>query len=217
MFNGEDEISFNCQGHTISGDGDSDGYGIWLRDIGDGSRSNTIRNCANISYFNHGANLEHESYYTKLTNTSLILNNNDGMHVYRAESSIFTDLTLSENGRYGAYIHSGYSTFSGITSNDNGEDGFHLVDTDSTRFTDITSSNNMNGFYLRYYSEYNTFTDITTSDNVENGIYIYNSTSNNITNLISRNNGEYGIVLYRNSDYTTINNSRIENNTLAGI
>ncbi|MHA2065036.1 MAG: NosD domain-containing protein, partial [Candidatus Thorarchaeota archaeon] len=148
-FGGADNLTLDCMGYTISGDGGGGSeYGIWLNDTGGGSNNNTIRNCANISYFNHG---------------------------------------------------------------------IYILTSDFNTLTNITTQNNIQHGIFPSTSDFNTLTNITTQNNIQSGIYFSTSNSNTLTNITIRFNSQYGIRIIADSKNNTINNSRIEGNTLGGI
>ncbi len=86
--------TFDCQGHTISGTGGEQTYGIkWL-----GKTNNTIKNCT-ISYFETGIDLQ-GSTYAALNNNTLQHNTYSGIYLNESNSNTITSnsFTRNENG-----------------------------------------------------------------------------------------------------------------------
>ncbi len=69
-FDGTDNVTFDCQGFTISGDGDDTGYGI---NISHNANNNTITGCTNISYFGKGIWIK-DSNYNRIENSTVVYN-----------------------------------------------------------------------------------------------------------------------------------------------
>jgi parallel beta-helix repeat protein len=190
-FGGKDNITFDCDGFTISGDGDTDGYGIWLNESNGGSNNTIIMDCTNISYFKNGIYL-YKSYNNTLTNITASDNSYDGINLGHSDNNSITDTITNSN-----------------------DDGIELWYSINNTINDITTSKNSNGLFMFYSSE-NTINDITTSKN-SNGLLIDSSEDNTFTDIKTTENSQYGIVIQCISWYNNITDSIIENNTIAGI
>jgi len=104
-FNGADNITFDCNGYIINGDDDTTGYGIYLNDSSD----NTIRNCANISYFSSGLRIDSSDSNT-LTNITASNNQWSGLHIYDSTNNTLTNITITTTGNQGGLYAFGNST-----------------------------------------------------------------------------------------------------------
>jgi parallel beta-helix repeat protein len=210
-FGGADDITFDCNGYTISGDGDDVGYGVYLPS---NSNSNTLQNCGNISYFDRGVYLlaSDDNTLTDITTSS---NSDYGVFISESDYNTLTDIIISDNNR-GLYINNSYyNMVSKVTAVSNTE-GVYIYQSDRNILTDMTTVSNTYGVYL-YQSDTNTFADLTsTSNNPGSGIALRMSWYNTFTDITSNSN-QYGIRMYQDSDYNTINDSYIEANTAAGI
>jgi parallel beta-helix repeat protein len=213
-YDGSDWITFDCQGFTISGDGDMNGQGIWLSDIGDGSNNNTIRNCPNISYFERGIFLQSSSNNTINSVTSSD-NTRTGIYLHSSSSNRIINAITSDNTQYGVRlaVSSTNNLISGVTVIGNSQWNIWIDSSDNNNLSNVITSDGPIGIYLT--SSINTiFTNFTASGNNQ-GIYLVAS-SNTFTNITASGNN-YGIYMYDNSDSNTITSSRIENNSVAGV
>jgi len=171
-FNGKDNITFDCQGHYINGDG-STGYGIYLNDS---SNNNTIQNC-NITGFYDGLYLYSSSNNT-LTNITANSNIFAGFYLYSSSNNTLTDITANSNNR-GLYIYStsNNNTFTDIISNNNSLEGIKLEESSNNIFLNAISQENSYWDIHIYISTdsqcNNNFTNITGSGN--RPIEFYNS------------------------------------------
>ncbi len=167
-FGGADDITFDCDGFTISGNGStSTGRGIWLNGSGSGSRSNIITGCTNISYFYTGLCLIHTSHNNTLTNITAS-NNRYGLSIYYTDNNTLTNITVSNNQDKGIYLSS----------------------SDNNTLTNIAASNNTEHALYIWHSRNNTITDITiTTEGNQGGFYAEGEPSyqNNITNAVTVN------------------------------
>ncbi len=97
-FNGSDNVTFNCQGHRIKGDGDVDGYGIYLPGNSD---NNLILNCE-VSSFASGIVLESSSKNT-LTRNIVEQNKHQGVYLIGSSGNILTRNIL-KSSQVGVYV-----------------------------------------------------------------------------------------------------------------
>jgi len=223
-FNGKDDVTFDCSGHTISGDGDAYGYGIWLNDSGSGSNNNTIKNCANVSYFS------------------------SGLRIDSSDNNTITNITASNNQYYGLYLRSSdNNTITNITANYNQWRGLHIYDSTNNILTNITitTTGNQGGLYAYggssyrndidhgYYKpcpdnqilDYNdTYAQVAfvTCNNVTlknstfiDSVYLFQTHNSNIYNINSSYN-YYGLYL-RSSDNNALTSITANNNQEEGL
>jgi parallel beta-helix repeat protein len=153
-FGGADDITFDCGGFTISGDGDNSGYGFWLNQTGDGSNNNTIINCPNVSHF----------YWA--------------FYLYSSDNNSFYDITAISNYRGLTLYLSDSNTLSNFTANSNSVQGLYISFSQNNILTNITASNNLlYGIAIYSNSDYNTITRSTVEHNFLGGVYLYHSGS----------------------------------------
>jgi len=178
-----DNVTLDCQGHTIDGVDTGGTYGIAT------ARPNaTIKNCILTDWY-YGIGLGSSNN----TLSNIIVNSIPVIAIYieccflnyNNISNIIANYNL-----LGIYIdHSSFNTLSNITAN----------------------SNTYYGIYLFENSNYNNLTDITANSNGD-GIYIWASSSNIIKNSIIQNNSQYGIVIdYAGSTPNLIYNNLFNN------
>ena len=232
-FGGVDNITLDCRGFAISGDG-STGYGIWLNDSGGGANSNTITGCTNISYFQFGIYMEY-SDNTTLANITTSYNDMEGIYIDSSHGNTLTDIASTDNV-WGGGIYFTYSDNNTITSavvSDNPQwDGISMDYSNNNVLTNITGSGLDNGFcismqsctnntvtdvtatlsyggiYLLDFSYDNSFTGINSSYN-EDGIYILDSVNNTFTDVTADGN------LYMGFYFLTYNLPMSGNNTIS--
>ena len=115
-FGGQDNVTFDCQGHYIEGIGG--GYGILLDYSGsDSSDNNTIKNC-NIKYFQNGILLRYAENNT-LINISLTINLGTGISMHESLNNILTNITVNSS-TYGIWFNSSrYNVITNSTFIDN--------------------------------------------------------------------------------------------------
>ena len=189
---------FDCQGHTIDGDGSGNWgnptYGIYLN----GKSNNTIKNCV-ITDFYEGIYLDPSSKNSIINN---IANSNDWLGILLSSSSNnkISDCTANNNG-LGFYLDSSSSNI--LTSN-------------------IVNNNYDDGIRLRSSSS-NNIIDNTVNSNSDSGIWLWNDPNfNEILNNEILNNGRAGItisdcayweeVCFRGNTDNTIQGNEISNN-----
>ncbi|RLJ05428.1 MAG: hypothetical protein DRP18_03110, partial [Candidatus Aenigmatarchaeota archaeon] len=172
----QSNITFDCAGHTIDGDGDSNGYGIYVNAYDYGALANiTIQNCT-IQEFGHGV-------YFKGSLSNSIRN-----------SEIY-DINSSYNMHGVSLFRSSSNTLQNITASFNDRDGINLDSSSSNTLQNITASFNSRGMRL-FYAYSNKIKDFTITSNSNYGIYLSFSNSNTITNTIIQNNSNCGLYIY---------------------
>lgn len=214
-FYGQDNVTFDCGNHPISGSGT--GYGIYLNMS---SQNNTIKNCINISYFSMGIFV-----FTTCTNNTFINtevhNSTYGIIIDEGGSNnTFIDLTvrncttgiLNSRSNYNRFISPRiYNNANGIRYNLDSSynevsdmiawDNNHAFDSLGTSgdneyniFNDSYVYGNTIGFYMEEVN-YNTFVNISVSDNSDSGFFMDNSDRNMFNEITAVNNGNSGIIV----------------------
>ncbi|UCD04239.1 MAG: right-handed parallel beta-helix repeat-containing protein [Candidatus Woesearchaeota archaeon] len=159
-FNGTDDVTFDCQGHNITGDdsGTTD-YGIWLNNSNGGSDNNTVLNCKITDFFN---GIYSTSASDKNTIKDTITNSNwRGIYFIYSDSSNFINVTANSNSQHGVYIMSDYNNITNITANSN-QYGFYLRNSYSSSITNSKLLENELDLYV------STTTDNHCENHIEN-------------------------------------------------
>ena len=164
---------------------------------------------------------------TVIGSTSL---KNNGVKIYFTENAALSMINSSSRAS-GLWMHSSSNnTITNLIANNNSYDTVTLYNSSVNRLANVAANYN-EGYcdYDYYYSSCiitmgydagnNTLTNITASFNNGTGICI-SSSNNTLTNITASSNCQ-GIMIYDGwpsaSNYNTIKNSRIENNTQNGI
>ncbi len=142
---GADNITLDCAGHTIDGDGSGGGDGI----VVSGRSWDTIKNCT-VTDFAYGISLSWSSNNTLTDNTA---NSNDyGFFVSDSDSNTLTGSTASGNLYDGIYLQSSYTntnnTLSGSTVRDNVWAGVQLGGNFNTLSGSTIRNNGGAGVYV---------------------------------------------------------------------
>lgn len=98
-FADKDGITFDGMGYTIDGDGDYNGYGVYLPSY---SNNNVVKNCT-VTGFLNGIYI-YESSYNVIKDIDSIDNMNYGVYVRYSPYNIFSNLTLRGSVPPGAGI-----------------------------------------------------------------------------------------------------------------
>ena len=145
---GDDDITLDCQGHTITGSGTGSGI------LAQNRQNITIKNCIVQNFF-YGIELDSTNQSLLLNNTAD--NNNDGFRLSgSSNSNIFTDNTANNNNAYGFFL---------------------LQSSNNNTFTNNTAENNERGFFL-YFSPNNTLKSNTADSNADLGFFLDRSSNN---------------------------------------
>ena len=172
QLNGADNVTFNCAGYIIGGDGTGTDYGFNLNNSNGGSYNVSVQNCSNISYF----------YY--------------GIYVYASSNNFIINTTASQNKQMGIAVFSDNSNnFTGVTTNSDTSVGIGLSNTNSNNFNNVTSNSNTDyGIQLLSSSTGNKFNNIITGSSNAYGMY-FDSTSgsNTVDNITTTENGVWDI------------------------
>lgn len=206
-FGGNDGITFDCQGYTISStNGVGDGIKIY------GSDNSTIMGCSNISYFNNAIHSVTGNTSSNITiyNTSIYQTSGTGIVIVGSNNNL-TDILIFSSGNAGmtfgagnsnafTRVNSSYSTGYGLhfstSSNNtiedcdfisNGDDGIYFQASDGNVMnnSNVSGTSGSGEYNLEIAGEYNNFTNnhikgdnaIRISANYNNSIFI----NNNIT------------------------------------
>ena len=138
-------ITFDCQGIIIDGDG-STNYGIYLGRLGEFSNI-TIQNC-------------------------IVTEFGDGIYLGGSNNNTLKNITSLDNSQSGIYsTSSSYNNLTNITVDSNSE-GIYFHSSSNNLLINITSSNNLQyGTHFRWDSYYNAITNSTIENNSQ-GLYL---------------------------------------------
>jgi len=191
------DVTLDCQGHTIQGDDVAD-YGIYIHRDSVQTTNITIKNCivtdwdsANIYLYRANGN--------NITNVTSNSSPDYGFYLYYSDSNtILNSITNSEN--YGFHLDfSDSNTIKNSTANSNNYGGIHLYFSGSNIISNCTINSNSNGVIIRYNSDNNIIANSTISNNTDAGLYLDESGTedpeyNKIYNCLFNNSGTYGNV-----------------------
>lgn len=206
IFVGADNITLNCNGHTVKGSRNADGI-IMETALGDFPNGVTIKNCQ-VTEFNNGFLLR-GSHQTVQGNTAT----NNGVNGFEFSGLSDSNLqgnTATNNEQFGfASEGSQNNKIQGNTATNN-EAGFALSRSFGNKLNDNTAAtNNGVGFGLDS-SDRHSLSGNKADNNVGQGFYIGGSDGSHGTNLrsnIATNNGGDGFLI----DVGSVSNSLIEN------
>jgi len=169
-------VTLDCQGHTIDGDDVAD-YGIYVYRSAATTTNITIKNC--------------------------VLTDWDTVNIYLryANNNVLENISSTSSPDYGLYFDSSNSnTLTNITANSN-YNGLYLdYYSNSNTLTDITSNSNSNYGLRLYSSDSNTLTDITSNSN-SYGLYLYDSDSTKIQDSTFKDNSAWDVSFFTDSDW----------------
>ncbi len=188
-FGGKKNVTFDCQGNTISGTDISSTYGVYFNNSNGGSNNDLAENC-NIDNFYSGVYI-FSSSNDSLTNIVTNNNTNAGIWLNSASGGNLTNIISNYNtggNPYGIAFSSGSNIF----------------------LTNFSASNNYGGIYMSSGSYYDVLTNLTLNNNTGYG-YISSGGNSNISNMIANYNQNYGLVIAGShnifTNITTINNT----------
>jgi len=187
-------VTLDCQGHTIDGIGTTNTYGIYVYRSSSQNTNVTIRNC-NVQDWEYGIQLTFSSSNTITNNTA---NNTFGIRLDAfSNNNTITNNTINNNDAYGIFLAlSSNNTIISNIVNNNGY-GFYLSSSLSNIITNNTVNNNeAGGFRLDHSSNNKITNNIVNNNGGEGGIYllsssatsdnaIYNNFFNNTINFLS--------------------------------
>jgi len=234
VFNGKDNVTFDCNGFDIQGDGDWDGVGIYLNDS---SNNNTIRDCGNISGFNYGIFIS-GSNNNIIINVTVIENSPNGVLLSSSDFNVINNSNLSDNSRYGIeFSNSENNIARNLTLIENEWfDVRILADNDGECNNQFSNLSISGGRPFGYYNssvniQDEIFSELTLcnadnsslnnitvigSDNIGNsGFRMIRTEGSNISNINSSNN-RFGLVILKSSN-NKIENITVKSNEDSGI
>lgn len=97
---GANNITLDCRGHVIDGDGDSSGYGIYINGARNGF---TLRNCT-VKEFQRNLYVAAGTRNLRIENSQLIDAYYDGMLSYGVTNAYIVNSNFTGLNQYGAYI-----------------------------------------------------------------------------------------------------------------
>jgi len=197
-----DNVTLDCQGHTIGGFGS--GSGIYVG----GHNYVTIKNCV-LSNRYYGIYLSSSS--NNIISNNIINSNRYGIYL----DSSSNNNTISNNNvnanSWSIYLSSSSNNIiSNNTANDNVFDGIYLELSSNNIISNNIVNDNAEGGIILEFTSNNTISNNTANDNFLDGIYFYSSSDNIISNNIVNDNG-YGIVLDLSSNNIISNNTANSN------
>jgi len=169
-------VTFDCDGHTITGPGS---HPLVIHGIESRGDDNTIQNCVL------------RNYETQIS-------------IWAAERNKIIDCDASNGVGRGITVTSSsdYLEMNNVVSNNNVYDGIIVWDTDYIDFDAVTSNNNGDtGIYLSN-SHDSTFYDVVASGNGESGLFIWGNRHRGRT-VTANSNSDYGVWLVANSNIFT--------------
>lgn len=212
-------VTLDCQGHTVDGNDGLNDYGV---DARDGFMNHTIKNCwftdwdigiwgtdRRIKILNvnvtssrgNGIRLEDAANHN-LTNVRTDNNGHTttsaGLYLTGINDSYFTNIISDNNTNPGIDMtqSSNRNTFRNVHTADN--DAYGIVAELSSKnnyYNGIISHNNTAGIVINVFADNTTIINITTYLNAGNGIWIANSTNSTVTNATTYNNSLEGVIL----------------------
>ncbi len=184
-----DHVDFNCDGHTIAGNGDTGNYAVYINY----EDNVTVRNCL-LRNFSDGVIITGDD--TEVINNTIMNIFDTGVYAYDGDNMNITNNTIkdyqsggSARGVYRKYFDNSEisnNIFTNLTDGSSGV-GIHLDRTEATCSGNNIFGNVMTGarwgFFVSECSDMDIYNN-TAYDNGENGIYIYG----NNTRLTVRDN-----------------------------
>ncbi|UCD07609.1 MAG: right-handed parallel beta-helix repeat-containing protein [Candidatus Aenigmatarchaeota archaeon] len=160
-FNGVDNITFDCDGYIIGGDGNSSGgpIGIYLSDSNGGSNNTIIKDCINVSYFWNGIEIDH-SHNNTLVNITVDNNLYKGIHIDDSSNNTLTNITANKNWiGIDLYYDSSNNTMKNVNITKNistaeyeQQMGLYVSGNSLQEFVhNIDTSNTVNGKTIQYF------------------------------------------------------------------
>jgi len=200
---GADDITLDCQGHTITGSGTGNGIEAFSR------QNITIKNCI-LQDFIFGILFDSTTQSLLLNNTAQ--NNNRGFSLASSSNNNILTNNVANNNNDGFVLDSSSdNTFTNNTVENNANSGFFLGFSSLNTLTDNIANNNIFGFNLKPSSNSNALTDNTANNNFK-GFVISSSNYNNLTSNKVNNNSINGFFLFSSFNNVLKSNTIISNN-----
>lgn len=200
---GDDDITLDCNGSTITGDQTL--YGIYINNY----NTITIKNCT-ITNFTDGIRVESSNY--NLIEENNLSDNSRGIYVSQGNYAEIVNNNLIGNQAYAFYLDNISNTKIGYNYvKDNNPRGIYMVYSDDNNITNNDLNNNTNSGISLTYSNRNNVLSNNVSESDE-CIALSNSVNNTILhNRVTITAGNsYGINLYAGSS------NEVRNNTFSG-
>ncbi|MEM7815482.1 MAG: NosD domain-containing protein, partial [Candidatus Aenigmatarchaeota archaeon] len=195
-----DNITLDCQGHTIDGDDSGEGSGI----VNFGYDGITITGCL-VSDFFSGIHLSNATENANIFNNTLTSNTNYGIMVSGSSNNVISNNTFTYNERGIRLMHSRNITIEKNVANLNYLAGISTYNSTSNNLTLNNASLNGEIGIEFSLSHNNTLTNNTVNSNSFYGIYLSSSSNNTFTNNTAQNNTLWD---FRSSS-TSLNNTVI--------
>ena len=207
-------VTFDCAGHSITGDGTNASASAWIGIVLNGSLTNvTVKNCPAISNYTFGI-------YAYQSNNSVFTNNTAYNNTYdsfefnsNCNNNTITNNTAYNNTYDGFFFYSSANnnTLINNTAYNNSIHGFLIYNSSNNTLINNTASNNFYyGFYLYLSSNNNSLVNNTAYHNSD-GFYLNLSSSNNLINNTAYNNSDAGFYLDSSSGNNLTNNTAYNN------
>jgi parallel beta-helix repeat protein len=200
-----DNITLNCDGHTITGTGSSSGSGILL----EYRTGVTIMNCI-VTNFEHGITL-YESTDITLKGNTTFSNLEDGIELSESDGNVVKHNVTSSNGEYGILLSgSDDNTVNGNTVQNNNRNGIHFSDGYSNIVMNNLATGNSHAGIALGDSLFNIVKDNTGNSNGLYGIEVGDADNNILMkNWTEGNVGDGVLICARNNTIkknTSVNN-----------
>lgn len=220
-----DNVTFDCQGHTVDGD-DVAGYGIQLYRAVNTTTNVTIQNCTVSDWRTTNIYIGRSNGNTINNVTSLssfpYSPGTYGYGIYLgSDSNVLTNVTTNSNDADGIYgWASDFNNFTGVTANFNGDNGIRILSGSSNTLTNITANSNGSGVWDGVWiesSNSNIISNVSATLNGGSGVGIYRSIQNTIKDSILTDNGNFDFYITIDSTYWPSNPGYHCNNTVTNI
>ena len=222
------DITLDCQGHTIDGDNDAD-YGIYLYRASANTTNVTIKNCRLTDWDVYGVYLKYADG-NELENLTIYSNQDEGLGLFYSNSNIISNITSNSNADNGLDIYeSSNNIFTNITANSNSWSGIDFSRGSSNVFQDMIVQSNLRenfkfmaveddqcnnlfvnviesgGKEIKYYNS-----SVTLQDEIYSSLILCNADNSNLTNITTIGD-TFNVLRTDNSNFTDINRSNTYN------
>jgi len=204
---GADNVTLDCDGHSITGNGS--GYGI---NNSVGYNYTAVKNCI-VENFSEGIDFENGASFGTISNNTATSNGDGGIQLVSSSNNTIVNNTFNSNW-IGALLRSGsnYNFIANNTAGPNGEYGIYLESSSNNTIANNTVDSNHQGIMIYSGSNYNIITDNTARFNSDIGIFLMSGSNHN---MISNNNATSnpnlsrgaGIALEYGDNYNTVTNN----------
>ena len=203
-------VVFDCNGHTITGNGTvvATTYGILLN----GSLTNvTVKNCAAVSNYSYGVYI-YQSNDSFFDNNTAFNNSISGVSVFSSSNIRLTNNNVSNNALDGIVLNLSNDTLvQGNLIYLNQQNGVILLSSLRNNITENAVYNDSTGFALDIGSDFNNLTNNSAYNNLFYGFQIISSSSNLIFANDAYDEGS-GFVFASGSSNNTVTSNSAYNN-----